>query len=189
MIYNDIVQKLWNLCDILRDEGINYSNYVTELVLLLFIKMEAEIVQNNENATHKLPEGCRWQDLNKLSGIAQRDKYRQILLDLSKSNDRLIAAIYNNAKTSIDEPKHLEQLIKTLDGIDWFSASKDGLGDLYEGLLEKNASEVKSGAGQYFTPRVLINSMVNCIKPQAGEIISDPAAGTAGFLIAADSYS
>lgn len=188
MTHNDIVQKLWNLCDILRDEGINYSNYVTELVLLLFIKMEAEIVQNNENATHKLPEGCRWQDLNKLSGIAQRDKYRQILLDLSKSNDRLIAAIYNNAKTSIDEPKHLEQLIKTLDGIDWFSSTKDGLGDLYEGLLEKNASEVKSGAGQYFTPRVLINSMVNCIKPQAGEIISDPAAGTAGFLIAADSY-
>ena len=133
MTHNDIVQKLWNLCDILRDEGINYSNYVTELVLLLFIKMEAEIVQNNPNATHKLPEGCRWQDLNKLSGIAQRDKYRQILLDLSKSNDRLIAAIYNNAKTSIDEPKHLEQLIKTLDGIDWFSATKDGLGDLYEG--------------------------------------------------------
>lgn len=188
MTQNDIVQKLWNLCDILRDEGINYSNYVTELVQLLFIKMEAEIVQNNDNAKHKLPEGSRWHDINKASGVALRDKYRQILLDLSKSDDHLISAIYNNAKTSIDEPKHLEQLIKTLDGIDWFSASKDGLGDLYEGLLEKNATETKSGAGQYFTPRVLINSMVNCIKPKAGEIISDPAAGTAGFLIAADSY-
>ncbi|MDK1670558.1 N-6 DNA methylase [Moraxella osloensis] len=188
MTQNDIVQKLWNLCDILRDEGINYSNYVTELVQLLFIKMEAEIVQNNDNAKHKLPEGSRWHDINKASGVTLRNKYRQILLDLSKSDDRLIAAIYSKAKTSIDEPKHLEQLIKTLDGIDWFSATKDGLGDLYEGLLEKNATETKSGAGQYFTPRVLINSMVNCIKPQAGEIVSDPAAGTAGFLIAADSY-
>ena len=86
------------------------------------------------------------------------------------------------------EPRHLKQIIKNLDKIDWFSITKDGLGDLYEGLLEKNANETKSGAGQYFTPRALINSMVNCIKPQAGEIIQDPAAGTAGFLIAADAY-
>ncbi|MFV7485384.1 HsdM family class I SAM-dependent methyltransferase, partial [Acinetobacter pittii] len=81
-----------------------------------------------------------------------------------------------------------EQLIRSLDQIDWFSVQKDGLGDLYEGLLEKNAGETKSGAGQYFTPRVLINSMVNCIKPQPGEVVQDPAAGTAGFLIAADQY-
>ncbi len=188
MTHNDIVQKLWNLCDILRDEGINYSNYVTELVLLLFIKMEAEIATTNDKARHKLPEGSRWTDLNQLSGIELVNKYRQILLDLSQSDDRLISAIYHNASTIIKEPKHLEQLIKTLDGIDWFSASKDGLGDLYEGLLEKNATETKSGAGQYFTPRVLINSMVNCIKPQVGEVVSDPACGTAGFLIAVDNY-
>lgn len=137
MTHNDIVQKLWNLCDILRDEGINYSNYVTELVLLLFIKMEAEIATTNDKARHKLPEGSRWTDLNQLSGIELVNKYRQILLDLSQSDDRLISAIYHNASTIIKEPKHLEQLIKTLDGIDWFSASKDGLGDLYEGLLEK----------------------------------------------------
>lgn len=186
MTPNDIVQKLWNLCDILRDEGINYSDYVTELVLLLFIKMEEE--RASVGKARKLPEGSRWQDLSKLSGMALINTYRQLLLDLSQSDDRLISAIYNEAGTSIREPKHLEQLIKTLDGIDWFSTAKDGLGDLYEGLLEKNATETKSGAGQYFTPRVLINSIVNCLKPQVGEVISDPACGTAGFLICADNY-
>lgn len=186
MTPNDIVQKLWNLCDILRDEGINYSDYVTELVLLLFIKMEEE--RASVGKARKLPEGSRWQDLSKLSGMALINTYRQLLLDLSQSDDRLISAIYNEATTSIREPKHLEQLIKTLDGIDWFSTAKDGLGDLYEGLLEKNATETKSGAGQYFTPRVLINSIVNCLKPQVGEVISDPACGTAGFLICADNY-
>jgi type I restriction enzyme M protein len=111
-----------------------------------------------------------------------------MLLDLSKSNDHLIAAIYADAQTRLREPRHLEQLIKSLDNIDWFSAKRDGLGDLYEGLLEKNASETKSGAGQYFTPRPLIDSIIRCIQPKSGEQIQDPAAGTAGFLIAADAY-
>ncbi|TVT82340.1 N-6 DNA methylase [Pseudomonas sp. H3(2019)] len=185
---SDIVQKLWNLCDVLRDDGINYSDYVTELVLLLFIKMEFEQVQNNDSFNHKLPVGARWPDLNSKSGLNLLNHYRQILLDLGKNTDPLIAAIYADAQTRLKEPRHLEQLIKSLDGIDWFSARHDGLGDLYEGLLEKNASETKSGAGQYFTPRPLIDSIISCIKPQAGEVIQDPAAGTAGFLIAADAY-
>lgn len=184
----EIVQKLWNLCDVLRDDGINYSDYVTELVLLLFIKMEYENTEAGILQKHKLPEGCRWPDLRDKSGLNLLNDYRQILLDLSKSEDHLIAAIYADAQTRLREPRHLEQLIKSLDGIDWFSAQKDGLGDLYEGLLEKNASETKSGAGQYFTPRPLIDSIIRCIKPQAGETIQDPAAGTAGFLIAADAY-
>ena len=188
MTHSDIVQKLWNLCDVLRDDGINYSDYVTELVLLLFIKMEYEQVQNNDNFAHKLPEGARWPDLADKSGLNLLDHYRQMLLDLGKNSDPLIAAIYADAQTRLKEPRHLEQLIKSLDGIDWFSARQDGLGDLYEGLLEKNASETKSGAGQYFTPRPLIDSIINCLKPQPGEVIQDPAAGTAGFLIAADAY-
>ena len=197
MNQNDIVQKLWNLCDVLRDDGINYSDYVTELVLLLFMKMvhentEAELLQK-----HIIPEGCRWTDLSNKSGINLLNDYKAILLALSTGkdgqgnrvhDDPLISAIYAEAQTRLREPRHLEQLIKSLDQIDWFSATKDGLGDLYEGLLEKNANETKSGAGQYFTPRDLINSMVRCIKPQAGETIQDPAAGTAGFLIAADQY-
>lgn len=185
---NEIVQKLWNLCDVLRDDGINYSDYVTELVLLLFIKMEYENTEAGILQKHKLPEGCRWPDLIKLSGLNLLNHYRQLLLDLSKSDDHLIAAIYADAQTRLREPRHLEQLIKSLDAIDWFSAKRDGLGDLYEGLLEKNANETKSGAGQYFTPRPLIDSIIRCIKPKAGELIQDPAAGTAGFLIAADAY-
>lgn len=188
MTNNDIVQKLWNLCDVLRDDGINYSDYVTELVLLLFIKMEYENTEAGLLNKHKLPEGCRWGDLNSKSGLVLLNYYKQVLLDLSKSSDSLISATYTDAQTRLREPRHLEQLIKTLDGIDWFSAQKDGLGDLYEGLLEKNANETKSGAGQYFTPRALIDSIVRCVKPQAGETIQDPAAGTAGFLIAADKY-
>ncbi len=188
MTHSDIVQKLWNLCDVLRDDGINYSDYVTELVLLLFIKMEYEQVQYNADFEHKLPAGKRWPDLAGLSGMNLLNDYKRMLLELGQSSDPLIAAIYADAQTRLKEPKHLEQLIKALDGIDWFSAREDGLGDLYEGLLEKNASETKSGAGQYFTPRPLIDSIIRCIQPQPGETIQDPAAGTAGFLIAAHSY-
>jgi type I restriction enzyme M protein len=197
MTNNDIVQKLWNLCDVLRDDGINYSDYVTELVLLLFIKMVHENKDFGTLVRHPLPEGCRWTDLNGKSGINLLNDYKRILLSLSTGkdgegnlvhDDPLISAIYADAQTRLREPRHLEQMIKTLDQIDWFSAQKDGLGDLYEGLLEKNANETKSGAGQYFTPRALINTMVRCLKPQPGERIQDPAAGTAGFLIAAHEY-
>jgi len=188
MTQNDIVQKLWNLCDVLRDDGINYSDYVTELVLLLFIKMEHENQASGILAAHRLPDYARWSTLSTLSDVNLLQHYRATLLKLSQSDDPLIAAIYADAQTSLKEPRHLEQLIKSLDGIDWFSAAKDGLGDLYEGLLEKNASETKSGAGQYFTPRPLIDTIIACIRPQPGETIQDPAAGTGGFLIAADTY-
>ncbi|WP_434930710.1 N-6 DNA methylase [Shewanella sp. HL-SH5] len=197
MSNNDIVQKLWNLCDVLRDDGINYSDYVTELVLLLFIKMVHENTEAGLLNKHTLPTGCRWTDLSDKDGLNLLDDYKRMLLTLSTGKDSegntqhadpLILAIYADAQTRLREPRHLKQLIKSLDSIDWFSAQKDGLGDLYEGLLEKNANETKSGAGQYFTPRALIDSMVRVINPQAGEVIQDPAAGTAGFLIAADSF-
>jgi len=205
---NDIVQKLWNLCDVLRDDGINYSDYVSELVLLLFIKMVHENSEAGTLKRHPLPEGCRWTDINSKSGINLLNDYKAILSTLSTGKrieadpddpdktievtvheDPLISAIYEDAQTRLREPRHLEQIIERFDEIeDWFSDKKDGLGDLYEGLLEKNASETKSGAGQYFTPRALINSMVRCLKPQAGELIQDPAAGTAGFLVTAHEY-
>lgn len=197
MTNNSIVQKLWNLCDVLRDDGINYSEYVTELVLLLFIKMVHENTESGLLTNHPLPDGCRWTDLNDKDGLVLLNEYKRILYVLSNGKDTqgnvihedpLIQAIYTDAHTRLREPRHLKQIIKSLDQIDWFDAQRDGLGDLYEGLLEKNANETKSGAGQYFTPRALINSMVRCIQPQPGETIQDPAAGTAGFLIAADSY-
>lgn len=188
MTQNDIVQKLWNLCDVLRDDGINYSDYVTELVLLLFIKMEHENASSGLLERHKLPDYARWSTLSALSGWGLMHEYQLALQRLSQSEDPLIAAIYAGAQTRLKEPRHLEQLVKALDGIDWFSAAKDGLGDLYEGLLEKNANETKSGAGQYFTPRPLIDAIVALVKPRPLETIQDPAAGTAGFLIAADAY-
>ncbi len=172
----------------LRDDGINYSDYVTELVLLLFIKIEHENTESGVLKEHKLPDYARWEKLTGLSGINLLNHYRETLLNPSKSADPLISAIYADAQTRLKEPRHLEQLIKSLDSIDWFSAKQDGLGDSYEGLLEKNASETKSGAGQYFTPLPLIDSIVELLKPQAGKTIQDPAAGTAGFLIAADAY-
>jgi type I restriction enzyme M protein len=188
MTTQNIVQKLWNLCDILRDDGINYSDYVTELVLLLFIKMEHENKESGLLQAHKVPEYARWPEFTSRSGLNLLNHYKSSLLNLSQNADPLIAAIYADAQTSLKEPRHLEQLIKSLDAIDWFSAKQDGLGDLYEGLLEKNANETKSGAGQYFTPRPLIDSIVHVLQPQPGETIQDPAAGTAGFLIAADAY-
>ncbi|KVK77175.1 class I SAM-dependent DNA methyltransferase [Burkholderia sp. MSMB1498] len=178
-----LVQKLWSLCDILRDDGITFHQYVTELTLLLFLKMAHET-----GTESRLPKGKRWADLESKNGVEQHIFYRELLIELGNARDPLVSAIYANASTSIKEPRHLAQLIEDIDGLDWYSARRDGLGDLYEGLLEKNAAELKSGAGQYFTPRPLIHAMVECVKPQPGEIIQDPAAGTGGFLFVADRY-
>lgn len=186
---SDIVGKLWNLCHILRDGGISYHQYVTELTLLLFLKMAKETSTTKSNKEDRLPKGCRWDDLRDLPpGGDKLDAYKEILLKLGRAPDPLVKAIYSGAQTSLREARHLERLVLDIDGLDWFTAKRDGLGDMYEGLLEKNASETKSGAGQYFTPRPLIEAMVDVMKPQAGEVIQDPAAGTAGFLIAADTY-
>lgn len=188
MTQNDIVQKLWSLCDILKDDGVNYSDYVSELTTLLFIKMIDELDDSSSTLKKIYPEQYTWEKLKALKGTNLLAFYQGMLHELSLSQHKLISSIYANAQTSIREPLHLEQLIKAFDQLDWFTIKVDGLGDLYEGLLEKNATESKSGAGQYFTSRSLINSIVRCIRPQLGEIIQDPACGTAGFLIAADTY-
>ncbi|MCU5396544.1 class I SAM-dependent DNA methyltransferase [Bacillus toyonensis] len=182
---NEIVSKLWGLANVLRDDGITYQQYVTELTYILFLKMMKE--QETESV---IPEGYRWDDLLSKEGIELKEFYQALLLKLGSSeteNERL-RAIYSGAATSIDEPKNLEKLIKSIDELDWYNAKEEGLGDLYEGLLEKNASEKKSGAGQYFTPRVLIDVMVELMDPKPGEKLNDPAAGTFGFMIAADRY-
>ncbi|MFD1395959.1 N-6 DNA methylase [Kroppenstedtia eburnea] len=180
----EIVQKLWNLCNVLRDDGITYHQYVTELTYILFLKMMKE---REEEAS--IPEEYRWDRLTSLHGEELHQHYRRLLTDLgTQGRDPLVQQIYRNASTNIDEPKNLEKIIRSIDGLDWYSAREEGLGNLYEGLLEKNASEKKSGAGQYFTPRPLINVMVKLIDPRPGEKCNDPAAGTFGFMIAADHY-
>lgn len=184
----DIVAKLWKLCDILRDDGISYHQYVTELTYLLFLKMLSETKRETV-----LPERYRWGALARLEGEAQLTHYKQTLLDLGSTapdklslGDARTKAIFADAQTFLRRPANLKSLTKAIDQLDWFSAREEGLGNLYEGLLEKNAAEKKSGAGQYFTPRPLIDCIVRLVKPQPGEIIQDPAAGTGGFLVAAD---
>lgn len=179
----EIVQKLWNLCNVLRDDGITYHQYVTELTYLLFLKMMKET-----NKEGSIPEEYRWDSLSERHGLDLRNHYRQLLLDLGKEGNDVIKQIYMSANSNIDEPKNLEKIIRSIDQLDWYSAKEEGLGDLYEGLLEKNASETKSGAGQYFTPRPLIDVIVKLVDPQPGERCNDPAAGTFGFMIAADRH-
>lgn len=132
MTTSDIVQKLWNLCNVLKDDGVNYSDYVTELVLLLFIKMEHENLESGVIQAPLLPDYARWEQLRSKSGLNLLNSYKETLLKLSQSTDVRISAIYANAQTTLREPRHLEQLIRSLDQIDWFDTDKDGLGDLYE---------------------------------------------------------
>jgi type I restriction enzyme M protein len=180
---NEIVAKLWNLCHVLRDDGVTYHQYVTELTYLLFLKMAQET-----GSEKSLPKGYRWRDLVTKNGTEQLTFYRTLLLHLGTEASNRVRDIYANANTTLRQPAILQKLVKEIDALDWYSAKHEGLGDLYEGLLEKNANEKKSGAGQYFTPRPLIECIVNVTKPQPGEYVQDPAAGTGGFLIEADRY-
>ena len=183
MSTQDIVQKLWNLCNVLRDDGITYHQYVTELTYILFLKMA-----NETGAEKDIPEEYRWETLTKKSGIDLKKHYKNLLSKLGETSVGRVSQIYANASSSIEEPKNLEKIITEIDKLDWYEAREEGLGDLYEGLLEKNASEKKSGAGQYFTPRVLIDVMTELIKPELGDLCFDPACGTFGFMIAANNY-
>ncbi|WGV60094.1 N-6 DNA methylase [Brevibacillus brevis] len=179
----EIVQKLWNLCNVLRDDGITYHQYVTELTYILFLKMMKETEQEMN-----IPVEYRWDQLVEKDGVELMRFYRQLLLDLGTKGNPKVRQIYANASTNITAPANLKKIVSSIDELDWFSAKEEGLGDLYEGLLEKNANEKKSGAGQYFTPRPLINIMVKLIDPQPGERCNDPTAGTFGFMIATDQH-
>lgn len=183
MSTQDIVQKLWNLCHVLRDDGVTYHQYVTELTYILFLKMAKETGTESQ-----LPKGYRWDDLAKKDGVELLEFYKILLVHLGSHGSPRVQAIYANASTTFRQPRNLQTVVQAIDALDWYSAKTEGLGDLYEGLLEKNAEETKSGAGQYFTPRPLIESMVHVIKPKAGEMVQDPAVGTGGFLIVADRY-
>lgn len=185
---NDLVAKLWKLCDNLRDGGVSYQNYVNELASLLFLKMCKETGQEADY----LPEGYRWDDLKSRIGQDQMQFYRNLLVQLGSDEKKLVQAVFHNVSTTIEQPKQLTELVSYMDALDWYNGnhgkSRDDFGDMYEGLLQKNANETKSGAGQYFTPRPLIKTIIHLLKPQPREVVQDPAAGTAGFLIEADRY-
>jgi len=183
MTNNEIVAKLWNLCNVLRDDGITYHQYVTELTYILFLKMAKET-----DSEKGIPKNYRWDVLKSKDGLELKKYYEELLRVLGEECSGRIQEIYNGARSNIEEPANLKKIITNIDGLDWYSAKEEGLGNLYEGLLEKNANEKKSGAGQYFTPRVLIDLMTELIAPKAGEKCNDPACGTFGFMIAADAY-
>ena len=184
-----IVQKLWSYCNVLRDDGLSYQDYLEQLTFLLFLKMADERAAMM-GKDQPIPRRYRWSDLSnpQMEGVKLEQQYRETLATLGKQGG-MLGIIFEKAQNKIQDPAKLRQLIVELIGKEsWLSMSADVKGDAYEGLLEKNAQDVKGGAGQYFTPRVLIQAIVDCIQPTSGETIIDPACGTGGFLLAVHEY-
>ena len=183
-----LVQKLWNYCNILRDDGLSYGDYVEQLTFLLFLKMADEQAKPPFNKPSLIPKGFSWPALLKVDGDDLEIHYRHTLEELGK-RPGMLGVIFRKAQNKIQDPAKLRRLIVDLiDKEQWTSLSVDVKGDAYEGLLQKNAEDVKGGAGQYFTPRALIAAMVEAVAPQPGQTICDPACGTGGFLLAAHDY-
>src|SRR5438876_10422907 len=180
-----IVQKLWNYCNILRDDGLSYGDYVEQLTFLLFLKMADEQTKPPFSRKAFIPKGSDWPSLLAKDGDDLEIHYRHVLERLGKEKG-MLGVVFNKAQNKIQDPAKLRRLIVDLiDKEEWSSLSADVKGDAYEGLLEKNAADVKGGAGQYFTPRPLIAAMVDVVAPQPGQAVCDPACGTGGFLLAA----
>lgn len=180
-----IVQRLWNYCTVLRDDGLSYGDYVEQLTYLLFLKMDDERRRIGDSST--IPDAYSWASLVNLDGVDLENHYRDILQELGQGSG-LIPTIFRKAQNRVQDPAKLKRLVSLIDGENWSRLNVDVKADIYEGLLEKNAQDVKSGAGQYFTPRPLIQAMVDVMAPQPGETIIDPACGTGGFLLAAYDY-
>lgn len=183
-----LVQKLWNYCNVLRDDGMSYGDYVEQLTYLLFLKMADERAKPPYDQPSPIPARYAWPKLLALDGDELFDHYRHTLEELGSGKGTL-ALIYGKAQNKFQDPAKLRRVIVDLiDAENWSALGADVKGDAYEGLLEKNAQDTKSGAGQYFTPRALIQAMVDCIAPRPGELICDPACGTGGFLFTAHQY-
>jgi type I restriction enzyme M protein len=184
MTSNAIVQKLWNYCNILRDDGLSYQDYIEQLTFLLFLKMADERQKLFPDRAILIPRDLDWQSLERLDGEALDAHYRHILVELGKKPG-MLGTIFRKAQNRIQDPAKLKRLISDLIGREtWTTLGVDVKGDAYEGLLEKNAADVKGGAGQYFTPRALIQAIVDVMRPEPGQLVHDPACGTGGFLLA-----
>src|SRR3989442_6857162 len=183
-----IVQKLWSYCNLLRDDGLSYGDYVEQLTYLLFLKMAYERTQPPWNQPSVVPTQYDWRSLMTKEGDELETHYRHMLQELGKEPG-MLGIIFRKAQNKIQDPAKLRRLIADLINREqWMILDADVKGDAYEGLLEKNAQDTKTGAGQYFTPRALIKAIVDVIRPAPGETICDPACGTGGFLLAAHDY-
>lgn len=182
-----LIKKVWNMADVLSSAGVGFTDYITQLTYLLFLKMDSEKVEmiGVESA---LPKGCEWKDLLavQMKGAELVEKYDSILERLSKQQG-LIGTIFVDAQNKVNTPVYLSKLVSMVDGEQWLLEG-DLKGAIYENILEKNGQDKKSGAGQYFTPRPLIQAIVDCVQPQITESVCDPACGTGGFLLAAHDF-
>ena len=185
---HQLVQKLWNYCNILRDDGLSYGDYVEQLTYLLFLKMDDERTKPPYNKKSDIPKKYNWESLLTKEGSDLEAYYIELLNELGKE-EGIIGVIFRKAQNKIQDPAKLRRLIVDLiNKENWLNLEADVKGDAYEGLLEKNAADVKGGAGQYFTPRPLINAIVKVMKPEPGMKIHDPACGTGGFLLSTYNY-
>ena len=177
-----LVKKVWDIANVLASAGVGFTDYITQLTYILFLKMDAE--KEELGLGSSLPEGCKWNDIVELSGDDLIDKYEEVLKDLSK-DEGLIGTIFTKASNKINSPVHLAKVLQMVGNENWYMMEGDFKGAIYEAILEKNGQDKKSGAGQYFTPRALIKAMVEVTDPKITETVADPACGTGGFLLAA----
>lgn len=182
-----IISKVWGMCGPLRDDGVSYGDYLEQLTYLIFLKMSDEYAKPPYKRETGIPAGCGWSDMNTLKGAELESKYKSILETLGEQGGAL-GKIFQGAVNKISNAAILYRIVQMIDKENWVSMSTDVKGEIYEGLLQKNAEDVKSGAGQYFTPRPLIRAMVECIRPEPRKTIADPCCGSGGFLLAAQSY-
>ncbi len=187
MTTETIVSRVWSYCNTLRDDGVSYGDYLEQLTYLLFLKMADEYTKPPYNRNIEIPKKYNWESLTSRNGAELETHYVELLRELGKGKG-MIGQIYFKAQNKIQDPAKLHKLIQLIDGEKWVILGADVKGDIYEGLLEKNAEDTKSGAGQYFTPRALIKAIVECIKPEPMKTIADPACGTGGFFLAAYDY-
>ena len=184
---SNIVSKVWSFANILRDDGVSYGDYLEQLTYLLFLKMADEFSKPPYFREINIPRGYTWNDLNKKRGAELEDHYNKTLRELSNVKGTL-GQIFTKSQNKIQDPAKLSRIIEMIDKEDWGMMGSDLKGKIYEGLLEKNAEDTKSGAGQYFTPRALIKAMVACVQPEPSKTIVDPACGTGGFFLASYDY-
>ena len=177
-----LVQKVWQLADVLAAAGVAFTDYIVQLTYILFLKMDAEAEALGIDS--KIPKDCRWANLVDKDGFDLLERYEKSLKKLSEQPG-LIGTIFSKAQNKISQPAHLAKVVAMVDAQDWLSLDIDTKGAIYEGILEKNGQDKKSGAGQYFTPRALIKAMVDVTNPKITETVCDPACGTGGFLLAA----
>lgn len=187
MTTDSIISKVWSFCNTLRDDGVGYGDYLEQLTYLIFLKMADEYSRPPYNRKVGVPARFGWSVMRPLKGAELEVHYVETLRSLGTEKG-MLGQIFTKAQNKIQDPAKLARLIEMVDDISWVTLDADTKGDIYEGILEKNAEDTKSGAGQYFTPRALIQAMVECVAPEPGKSIADPACGTGGFFLSAYDY-